>query len=206
FYWQKTRLSAYQDSNAKRSGKFKLLEDGTLEGTVQIEYTGQPAIAYRVDNYDETGAKLEENLRNELKERISAAEVSDVAIENVLDTSRPVIQRYKVRIPGYAQKTGKRLFFQPGFFEYGVEPVFSSSSRKYDICFRYPWSENDSIDIQLPAGYSLDSADTPGEVADPQQIGSTAITMGIEKTGNVLKYSRSFHFGGGGNITFSKSI
>ena len=37
----RTPLSSYDESAENRTGKFKLSEDGTLEGTVEIKYTGQ---------------------------------------------------------------------------------------------------------------------------------------------------------------------
>lgn len=202
FAWRKTPLSTYDASGERRTGKFRLLEDGTLDGEVQIEYSGHPATSYRLDNYDEAAAKREENLKDEIKNRISTAEISEVSIENVNDITKPLVKRFKLHIPGYAQRTGKRLFLQPGFFEYGVGPIFSSGSRKYDIFFRYPWSENDTISFELPQGFSLDSADAPGALADPNKIGSLEIKMSIDQGRNVLNYNRKFHFGGGDNIFF----
>ncbi len=105
-------------------------------------------------------------------------------------------------MPKYAQKTGKRLFLQPGFFEYGENTAFSTATRKYDIYFNYPWSENDAIEIELPKGFSLDNADAPGDLADAQKIGFLQIKMGVDKTSHLLVYKRKFHFGGGGNILF----
>jgi hypothetical protein len=201
--WQKTPMTGYEQSLEKRSAKFTLLEDGTLEGDVRVEMSGQPALTYRLANYDESQTKREEDLKRELKGRISTAEISAVSIENLEDSSKPLVESYKVHVPNYAQKTGKRLFLQPGFFEYGSNPVFSSANRKYDIYFHYPWSENDEIEIKLPVGFSLDSADAPGEIADPQKIGLVDVRMAINKENRLLKYNRTFHFGGGGNILFS---
>jgi hypothetical protein len=200
--WERTPLSDHSKSLTKRIGKFSLLEDGTLEGDVRVELNGHPAISYRLENYDESAGKLEENLKDEIKRSLSTAEISEIKIENLSDSSKPVIHQYKVRVPSYAQKTGKRLFIQPGFFEYGSEPLFSSSTRKYDIFFRYPWSENDTVDIKLPAGYDLDSAESPGVTADPSKIGSLDIRMGFDKASNALVYERKFHFGGGGTVVF----
>ena len=202
FYWQLTPLTEESNSGAMREGKFKLLEDGTLEGTARLEMTGHTALTYRLENYDESLTKLEENLKNEIKGRFSTAEISDIKIENLTDPGKPLVHHYTIKVPGYAQKTGKRLFLQPGFFEYGSEPTFSSATRKYDVAFRYPWSERDKISITLPAGYALDNADAPGLTADPQKISSLDITMAVDKARNALVYDRKFFFGGGGNILF----
>jgi hypothetical protein len=71
------------------------------------------------------------------------------------------------------------LFLQPGFFAYGKEALFSSGGRKYDIFFQYPWSETDLVEITYPKGFSLDSADSPGLLADAQKIGSLDIRIGV---------------------------
>ena len=206
FIWEKTPLSGTDVTVAKRTGKFKLLEDGTLEGTVRLEHTGHLALDYRLENYDESAGKLEGNIKEEVKNRISTAEISNVSIENLNESSKPFIYSYSVRIPNYAQKTGKRLFLQPGFFEYGVNPLFSTEARKYDIYFHYPWSEKDEIQIELPKGFSLDNADSPGMLADPKKIGLLDIYIGISKEANSLVYKRNFHFGGGGNTLFPASV
>jgi len=52
-------------------------------------------------------------------------------------------------------------FLQPAFFEHGIEPLFSSNSRKFAIYFHYPWSEHDEVWIDLPSGFTLDSPDAP---------------------------------------------
>jgi hypothetical protein len=202
----KTPLSGTDKSAAKRTGKFKLLEDGTLEGDVKIEYTGQLGYERKIDNYDKSGSKQEEMLKEEIKKQMSTAEVTAVSIENVNDPEKPFVYQYKIRVPNYAQKTGKRIFLQPGFFEYGVAPLFSTSTRKYDVYFHYPWSENDSIEIELPKGFDLDSAESPALIADQDKVGSLNIDIGIDKASNTLKYERQFHFGGNSMYLFPANL
>jgi Domain of Unknown Function with PDB structure (DUF3857) len=202
FGWENTPYTAFENSETKRTGKFNLTEDGTLEGEVTMEYTGQPAVIYRLASYDDGHEKLEESFQKEVKQNLTTADVSNISIENVTDASKPLIKRYKVKVPNYAQRTGKRLFLQPGYFEYGVPALFSSSTRKYDLFFHYPWSENDSIEITYPKGYDLDNADAPGKMSDPQNIGSLDINIKVDKATNTLLYTRNFHFGGDGHTLF----
>jgi hypothetical protein len=206
YYRTETPLSAPDKSAARRTGKFKLLEDGTLEGTVRIEYTGHLAYLYKMNNYDESAAKREEDLKEEIKKQLSTAEISDIGIENATDPEKPFIYQFKVRVPNYAQKTGKRLFLQPGFFEYGSSPLFSSATRKYDIYFNYPWSENDSVEIALPSGFELDSAEKPPVIADPSNIGYLKIDIGVDNDVTFLKYGREFYFGNKGKILFPVGV
>jgi hypothetical protein len=106
-----------------------------------------------------------------------------------------------VRVPGYAQRTGKRLFLQPEFFQHGIGPLFSGSVRRYAVCFSYPWSEEDVVTITLPAGFTLDNADAPSPLkAAP--VGDYSPTIGVTRDGRTMVYKRSFFFGGGNNIVF----
>lgn len=199
--WVRTPLTPKDRSMSKRTAVLNLSEEGTVEGEITEEMDGQPAISYRVANYDETPEKREESLKADIKRRIPAAEISMVSIDNLTDTSKPLLLRYKVRVPNYAQKTGKRLFFQPGFFESGVAPLFSGGQRKYDIFFRYPWSERDSVEIRFPESYALDNADAPANV--PEESGIAGLKYKLTLAGkNTLKYERDFFFGGGGHVLF----
>jgi hypothetical protein len=199
--WVKTPLSGPERSLVKRSGKFKLLEDGTLEGDVTVEYTGHFAIERKEENDDDSQAQREESLKDELKARMSTAELSEIRIENVNDPTKPFLYAYHIRVPGYAQRTGKRLFVQPGVFQKGLSPVFSAGERKYPIYFHYPWSEADDVTIDLPEGYSLDSPDAPAGFKSGQ-ISEYEPQLSQTSDGRALVYKRKFFFGGGGNILF----
>ncbi|HEY3103051.1 MAG TPA: DUF3857 and transglutaminase domain-containing protein [Pyrinomonadaceae bacterium] len=202
--WAKTPFSGHDKSLTKRSAKLELLEDGTTEGEVRIEYQGQPGLIYKLDNYDDSDTKREENIKNEVKARMSTAALSNIRIENINDSRKPVVVSYNIRVPGYAQKTGKRLFLQPSFFEHGESALFSSPDRKYDVYFHYPWSESDDIDFQLPPGYALDNAEKPAAIF----AGATSqynIQMGLTTDQRTLVVHRQFYFGGGGNIILPPS-
>jgi len=199
--WTMTATSSPEKSVEKRTAKLNLLEDGTLEGDVRIEYSGHLGFEKKEYNDDDSPSEREETLRNSVKKRISTAELSEIKIENVTDPIKPFAYSYHVRVPGYAQRTGKRIFLQPAFFEHGIAPLFSASERKQDVYFHYPWLEEDSVTIDLPAGYALDNADAPAPIRSAP-ITEYAPTIGITKDGKSLSYRRRFYFGGGGNLIF----
>lgn len=200
--WKGVPLLEQIKSPSKRSGKFKLLEDGTLEGKVTLEYNGHQAARRRREGYMSSAAKREENMVEEIKENARNADITTVSIDNFEDPSKPLVYHFDVRVPAYAQKTGKRLFLQPGFFEYGSTPAFSASERVHPIYFSYGWSEQDEVEIELPKGYRLDSADAPRGVADPSKIGSLQISIDHDPAAGVLRYKRNFYFGANGKILF----
>ncbi len=73
-------------------------------------------------------------------------------------------------------------------------PLFTSSTRKYEIYFHFPWSEEDKVTISLPKGYALDNADAPAPIG-AGEICRYTVKMGVTNDQATLVYNRSFFFG-----------
>lgn len=204
-FWTRTPLSTHEDSKGVRKGKFTLSEDGTLEGTVTLEYTGNWANSKRSGGLDETNEKRESDFTEDLKEWVSTGEFTNVRAENFVTSDKPVTYSYKLKIPSYATKTGKRLFFQPAVFQFNSKPEFSSSTRIYPIYFNYPWSEIDEIEITLPSDYSVEKISLPKDVAEGSKLGGLKFSIDFNKETNTVIYKREFYFGEGGRILFPAS-
>lgn len=199
--WVNTPISSHQKSLVKRDAKLKLSEDGMIEGDITIEFTGHFAVQRKEAMDEESEAEREQGLRDEIKAQMSAAEITDLKIENVTDHLKPLVVSYKIRFPNYAQRTGKRLFLQPAFFQHGLGPMFATATRKYPIYFHYPWSEKDNVEIQLPKGYALDNADAPAPFG-AKGISEYTPNLAVSPDGKLLVYKRSFYFGDGGAVLY----
>ena len=192
-----TQLSGPEKSLEKRTGKFKLSEDGTLEGDVTLEYTGHFAADLKEYNDDDTPAEREETLKSRYKERLAGAELTEIKVENSGDPVKPFVQRFHIRVPGYASRTGKRLFLQPAFFQKGLGSIFPTAGRRHSVYFHYAWSEEDYVEIDLPEGFALDNAESPASFS-ADTLSKYEPSAGITKDGRTLVYKRKFFFGRGG--------
>jgi hypothetical protein len=199
--WVDVPMSSPEKSKVTRRARMKLLDDGTIEGDVELTYTGHYAIERKEDMDEESETEREENVKSQIKSRMSVAEVTNLKIENVTDHVKPLVISYHVRFPGYAQRTGKRLFLQPAFFQKGVGPLFATNSRKYPIYFHYPWFEDDRVDIELPSGYALDSPESPAPFISGK-ISEYRPSLAASADGKLLVYKRSFFFGGEAAVLF----
>ncbi len=179
----------------------KLTDDGTLEGDVRVEFTGHFAIERKHELDEESETQREETLKEEIKSQMSAAEITNIKIENVTDHVKPLVFSYRVRFPGYATRTGKRLFLQPAFFQHGLKPLFATANRKYPVYFHYPWSEKDEVEVELPKGYALDNADAPSPFASGE-ISAYKPSLAASDDGSLLVYKRNFFFGAGGSLLY----
>jgi len=178
----------------KRTANLKLSEDGTLEGDVTMEYTGHSANQLKEDHDEESPTEREQSIKDLMKGRMSSTEVTDARIDNANCADKPLTYVFHVKVPGYGQKTGKRVFFQPNFFQKGVDQVFTATERRYPLYFQYPWTETDIVKIDLPDGYELETPETP----PPLSAGDAAqyvmkMTLRDKK---ILTAERSFTFGG----------
>ena len=191
-------------NTVKRTAKLKLEEDGTLAGTVTVEMTGHGSQIMKNLLDSDSEAEREKYLTDRLKERLGAVEASNVKMENVTDFLKPYRYSYAVKIPGYAQRTGRRLFFQPSFFTKGVSARFPAAERKHDIMFRYGFVEDDQVTIELPYGFKLENAARPPS-SKLGQVGEYAVNIRTDEQQANLFYERKFTWGNEQKTYFAAS-
>jgi hypothetical protein len=197
----RTPLSTPDQSQRQRTGTFTLSEDGTLEGSARIVYTGHLGQRQRTDVDHEAAAEREKNLREQLTARVPGAEISDVRIDYVTDTSQPMAVSYRVRIPGYAQRAGARLLFQAAVFQKGFDALFPSATRASRVYFPFAWSEHDHVTITLPAGFALEEPEAPPRL--DAGAGDYEVAMAVK--GSTLVVNRTFAFGLKNTILFEQA-
>ncbi len=193
--WVQTPLMTADETKMQRLAEFNLSPEGDLEGDIREIYWGNESIAFRISHSKQNDAEREQVLRERIKERFSEFELSNILVTISPDAKLPVGVKYHLLVKGYAQRTGKRLFLRPSFFTAGHRALFNDATRTNGIYFPYPWSELDTIDIHLPAGFQLDHPEKPA----PFEMGSFVkyvANISINTATNTLLYRRTFMFGG----------
>lgn len=195
-----TPMLGVKQTMIQRGATFQLSADGTLEGVAREILWGNAAAHWRQRFGLKNEAEREAALRQELKQRFSDFDISNIRFGDSPDDSKPVGISYHIVVRNYAQHTGKHIFLIPAYFETGDAARFMDTARRYPIYFDYPWSESDSVEIQLPDGYHLDHADSPSPLQFPP-TGSYSAKMYITKS-NKLLYERRLVFGADSGILF----
>jgi hypothetical protein len=157
-------ISGPDDSMSNRKGRLALSEDGTLEGDLEESWTGHAAEERRRNLDGESSDRQQEDTKEQILKWFPQAEVTALHLENADKPDQALKLTYHIRVPGYATRTGKRILFQPVFFQRGEEPLFSTQDRKYDVIFHFPWRETDAVSIELPAGFTLEKPENPGNL------------------------------------------
>jgi hypothetical protein len=184
-----------------RKAKLALAADGSIEGDIDLQYSGHSAQDRRQELLGDSDASRLEHFKDELAKMYPDAEISGTQIENANDPEKPLTLHYHLKAAGYGQRTGKRLLLQPFFFQRGATPMFSASQRKYPVYFPYAWQEQDSVTIEVPAGFALDNADAPA----PLDFGATGAykVKILTRGGRELISEREFTFGREGRLLFA---
>ncbi len=196
--------SRAEQNQHQRKGRFTLDDEGSLEGEVEETFLGHEATTFKADNWDKTQDEVTKNFRDALNKRLPNAEVSDITWTNLENRALPLVVKYRVRVPGYAEQMGQRLVFAPAFFEVGEPVVFAAAERKSPILFRYPWIEHDDIEIVLPDGYALDKPSAPQPVGDPAGPFGARYALKYNGKTRTFGYQRDFALGGDGTFNFRK--
>jgi Domain of Unknown Function with PDB structure (DUF3857)/Transglutaminase-like superfamily len=200
----RTPISSAGTSVLKRSGTLRLSEDGTLEGDIKLYFLGHFGANEKEAMDGLTTAEREQIIRERVSRRISSAEITNAQVENEKDPAGIMAESYHVRVPGYAQRTGRRLLFQPGYFQQGEPALFSSNTRINDVFFPYAWTEVDTITIELPPSFQLEDAEQPKPVAAGSS-GKHVLEVQMTPDGRTLKYSRLQSFGTDQKLSYPAS-
>lgn len=185
----------------KRSAVLTLSEDGTLEGDVHNEYLGHLGVLFKASEDSLSEEERVKQVREQLLERLPGGTFENIRIEHVSERDAPYTVKYHLRIPGYAQRTGSRLFLQPALFQKGLPPDFAALTRTHPVAFRFGWSERDEIRITLPPGFSVETAEAPAPLVMPAvaRLETKLVTAGDSTRLDVV---RSFTFGDGNRLRF----
>ncbi len=203
--WMQLPAASPAESLRKRTAQLKLNADGDLEGDVKIELSGHLANVERELLDDDSQTEREKYVRDWIKSRIGdQTEVTSITIENLLDNESALIWRCRIRIPAYAERTGKRLFVRPNIFAKVSGPKFPSASRAYDIEFPFAWSESDEVSVDLADGLSVESIESPDPINDPNRGTTYSASIKLAESKRTLTYTRTASIGNGGLLSFSK--
>lgn len=189
-------------SKVVRRALVQLDEEGTLTGTVSLEFAGHEEARLKTLLDDETAEGAEKIMRETLHKRLGTAEVTNVVVTNADKPLEPIRITYDIKVPEYAERTGRRLMFAPGYFEKGGEAAFTAETREYDIYFPYSFVEEDTVEIKLPAGFELEQAAAPASF-DTSPVMRYKVTIGVSKSGRKVVYKRLYSIDG---MLFGKDL
>ena len=196
-----TSYSGPERTVRTRSVDLALEPDGTLEGTVRVLWTGhwndyvRDLLAdYSADEHDSLATDLQ-------SDGDEGAKLTSASFTLETGGSSPLRMSAKVRIPGFATVTGKRILLEPAVFHAHAQPRYPNSARRHPVYYRYPWTEVDSVRIRLPQGWKVESADDV-EPVGAAGVSDYAAAVSVNDEAGEVVYVRRFRMGLNGSIYF----
>jgi hypothetical protein len=174
--WISMPLPDSEEAVTSRKAKFTLNEDGELQGTVSITYTGREALWRRLQQRNEDEQSRREFLEEDIKEQLAGQAQVKVVRQPEWSGTGPLQTEYQVKLADWVVISGNRLLVGMGIFGGHEKGVFVAAKRVHPIYFAYPFKTEDELRIVLPAGYRQQGA--------PE-------TWPAAKEGNTLAYSIS---------------
>ena len=177
--------------------ELKLSGEGVLTGQVNYRLTGYAAAEFLDGLAGKTPTERAEQVTGQIQARLPGAKVTNLKLLAEEDLTGEIGYSCEVEIPGYARRTGKRLFFQPAFSQKGIKPMFESTVRHNHLLFPFTYQDAAEVTIELPPGYEIESAEAPQPFTRPNfGVGYDAtftVMMSDERKSLVAKREFTFN-------------
>jgi hypothetical protein len=165
--WITTTLPQAEESRVERAGKFKLSENGDLEGKLTVTYTGLEAMYHRVEERNDDDVARKKFLEERVTSQIGGhAEAELTNKPDWTSSETPLVAEFNLKIPDFVVNAGSRAVVPAAIFTVGEQDTFQHANRVHPIYMDYPYEKYDDLTLELPAGWhvgSLPSARDEGQ-------------------------------------------
>jgi hypothetical protein len=156
--WITTPELHADDSRTERTASLQLTDDGSLEGTVTITYTGIEALWRRHYERDEDDQTRSRFLEDELKSYIPVTADANLMNRPDWNSAAPSLTaKFSVTIRSWVSAAGHRSLMPVGIFGGNERHTFEHAQRTYPIYFNFPYQTVDHISIALPPSLKITS-------------------------------------------------
>lgn len=164
-----------------------ILEDGSVEGKLRTQLTGNAGFSFRDSHKDDSN----EDLMNEMEERYLGMEVNDLETKNLKDYEKPFIESCTFKRANQMELIGEKIYFKPALFMSVSENPFKVEERDFPVDFVYSKSKKITINYVLPEGYKVETLPESKAVALPNNMGS--FKYDIKNVGDKIQFSSTLN-------------
>lgn len=151
----KTPKYNYQDNIQVRNIKASVNADGNLSANVETVCNAmqQDDLAYILNTYSTD--KATEYLKSTID--LPTYDVQNIRFTQNKNVLPSITTNMNLTAANYVQVTGKRIFINPNILTRSNKRLAEDEDRKYDIVLHDEYSDIDSVEIQFPPGYTVES-------------------------------------------------
>jgi hypothetical protein len=148
----------YKDAVTRRTASTSISADGTLRGDLQVIFQGGEALEHRLDALDRDEAGRKSDLEEEVRSWLPSGAIVRLLGTQGWESQGDLTARFDIQIPAFASVAGKRLLAPAFLFTHKQKDAFTHGERKYPLYFSYAFSEMDTLKVNIPEGFTLESA------------------------------------------------
>jgi hypothetical protein len=174
----------------ERAGRFLLRIDGTLEGEIREARRGILADGTRYVLLNSTNEERTKFIETFLANFFAGFVLLSSEVDNLDDTARDLVFRYRFRVPQYAKSAGGMMIFRPRIVGDKRERLETNDNRprRYPVGFDGPSEQTDEFTIELAAGFRVESLPPEAEI----EPGFAVYRSKTEEDGRTLVYRREY--------------
>jgi len=144
--------------NELKTYQLKINTNGSFEGTINSNYYGYAAMAYRKAL---SKVKSNDDLIRKIQESQKGLTVNGFSISNRNNIDEPMSDSLNVTIKDNSDVIGNKIIFTPLLYEALEKNIYTLEDRKYPVNYNYPISEMYIFEYTLPEGYTVESLPKP---------------------------------------------
>ena len=172
------------DATIIRNADLEMKEDGSVAGTIQVDFTGQRAALIRETRRKDDDTARIKYFEDDIKTWLPVGSTFEVnKIANWDDTSQPVHVEGTLEIPSLASNSARRMLMPLEIFQPSQMNSFAAEKRVNAVYLYYPYEEIDDIKLRVPAGYKAETLPPERKVdlgAVTYDISAVAQDSGVE--------------------------
>ncbi len=123
--------------------------------------------------------KVKKYLNEELD--LSTYDIADFAYTSKKDLMPEVNEALKIDVTNYATVSGRRLFIAPNIMSRGGKKITVDDTRKWDYVIDNAYRDIDSVEIAVPAGYTLEAVQPDVKLVTPFGTYSSKVKLEGDK-------------------------
>lgn len=175
------------DSTLVRSADLMIDADGSMTGTMSVDFTGQSGALRREEERQEDEAGRKKSLEDEIKNWLPQDCTFELTkLDNWENILLPLHVEGTLKSAGYGSIAGHRMLLPQELFHAAQAKAFQSEKRVNDLYFHYPYEEKDEVKLRAPAGYKIENAPSPQNV----DFGAVKYQISAASQGDTLDVKR----------------
>ncbi len=178
---------APERNTIERKAEFQLAADGTLNGTVHEQETGDIARNNRYLFSNGTGKEQQERVERQASRDMLGSVLTELHANDVADLRKPLTLSYAIKADHFAQEMGPLLSVRPRVLGDDSFPV-DTHRRELPIDMGRTKQVHDDFTIQLPPGFTVDELPRPVNL----DVGFATYRSQTRLENNALHYSRTY--------------